>query len=126
VSELWVAPEACTLPTVEQPLRVAEFDAMFSRWLVRIRRTGDTRAELVLRDEAGVSERAADLTAREASCCSFFAFDLEPRDGELVLTVQVPSAHAAVRAALVVRAESAAQPTTPRGRSEQWNGGAGL
>ncbi|MBB6551859.1 hypothetical protein [Nonomuraea rubra] len=26
----WVGPSACTLPTVEQPLRVAEFDALFA------------------------------------------------------------------------------------------------
>ena len=26
----WV-PQACTLPTVQQPLRVAEFDGLFAR-----------------------------------------------------------------------------------------------
>lgn len=37
----WV-PQSCTLPTVEQPLRVAEFDALFAtavRSAERLRRT---------------------------------------------------------------------------------------
>jgi hypothetical protein len=36
----WV-PEACTLPTVEQPLRVAEFDDLFATALRGIARPAD-------------------------------------------------------------------------------------
>jgi hypothetical protein len=34
---VWV-PEACTLPTVEQPFRVAEFDDLFAVALCDVRR----------------------------------------------------------------------------------------
>ena len=31
----WVAPDACTLPTAERPLRVAEFDDLFANAAAR-------------------------------------------------------------------------------------------
>ncbi|SOD73134.1 hypothetical protein SAMN05892883_2423 [Jatrophihabitans sp. GAS493] len=42
---IWL-PSSCTLPTVEQPLRVAEFDALFVRALREVTRTGPTAVRL--------------------------------------------------------------------------------
>lgn len=36
----WVAADACTLPTSEQPVRVAEFDALFAETLARTEQRG--------------------------------------------------------------------------------------
>ena len=40
--------DACTLPSVEQPLRVAEFDAMFAAHLAGVDRLGPTKVRLLL------------------------------------------------------------------------------
>ena len=46
VADDW-APDACTLPTTERPLRVAEFDDLFAS-VLRSERPEDTRLELVI------------------------------------------------------------------------------
>ncbi len=98
----WV-PQACTLPTVEQPLRIAEFDDLFATGLHGLERVAPTRLQLRL--AAGVEATARDLTARETNCCSFFTFDYAPGAvGELLLDVTVPDAYVAVLDALAVRA----------------------
>lgn len=102
----WV-PEACTLPTVEQPLRLAEFDDLFTTAVTGVRRVDSTQVELALRPEPEVAARAADLAARETGCCSFFTFTLTITDGSLMLRVSTPSAHADVLDALVSRADVA-------------------
>jgi len=102
----WV-PRACTLPTAEQPLRIAEFDDLFATSLRGLERVAPTRLQLRL--DAGTEATARDLTARETNCCSFFAFDYTPvAGGELLLDVTVPQAHVAVLDALAVRAAAAA------------------
>jgi len=102
----WV-PQACTLPTAEQPLRIAEFDDLFATGLRGLARPGPTRLQLRL--DASTEAAARDLTARETSCCSFFAFDYIPAPGgELLLDVTVPHAHVDVLDALAVRAAAAA------------------
>ena len=63
------APEACTLPTAERPLRVAEFDELFTA-LLRFDRPQPTLLELVLPREAEATGR--DHANRESQCCSFF------------------------------------------------------
>ena len=98
-------PEACTLPTTEQPLRVAEFDELFAESLVRVQRISETEAGLVLRDGPGVAEHAQDLADRETACCSFFTFILDTSAEELVLRVAVPASQTRVLAALADRAE---------------------
>ena len=42
----WVAPEACTLPTAQQPLRVAEFDDLFANSVTWVDRPDATRLVL--------------------------------------------------------------------------------
>jgi hypothetical protein len=102
----WV-PQACTLPTAEQPLRVAEFDDLFTAGLRGFTRPAPTRLELRL--DAATEATARDLTARETSCCSFFVFEFASApDGQLLLDVGVPGAHVEVLDALAVRAAAAA------------------
>jgi hypothetical protein len=100
VHEVWV-PEACTLPTVEQPLRLAEFDDVFAARLV-----GQSRvAAHVLRWwlDLEAEEVVRDLTARETECCSFFRFSIAAQSGALVVDVQVPPAQVKVLDALAAR-----------------------
>ncbi|MEV6413581.1 hypothetical protein [Kribbella sp. NPDC051718] len=100
-------PQACTLPTVEQPLRIAEFDRLFTAGLRGLGRSAPTRLQLRL--DAATEATARELTARETSCCSFFTFDFTPApDGELLLDVTVPQAQVDVLDALAVRAAAAA------------------
>ena len=90
----WV-PAACTLPTAERPLRLAEFDELFADHLHSADRVGPHTLDLVL--AAASRGTVAELTARENECCSFFAFDLtDTVDGDLRLRIGVPPAHAAV------------------------------
>lgn len=83
----WV-PESCTLPTAEQPLRIAEFDALFATATGPARRFGPTHLRVPL--PAGQEDLARDLVARETACCSFFSFALRPSAGGLDLDVRVP------------------------------------
>ena len=49
----WVAPDACTLSTGEQPLRVTEFDDLFTAHLQRVEWHGQATLTLHLPDRAG-------------------------------------------------------------------------
>lgn len=96
-------PLECTLPTQEQPLRVAEFDALFSSALRRVERrehsvllTFDTGAE--------VEATVRDLLAREVQCCSFFTFSVRIGNGGTVVEVSVPETHLDILDGLVSRA----------------------
>jgi hypothetical protein len=91
----WV-PEACTLPTEEQPLRVAEFDALFATATGPAERLGPTRLRVHLPGGQDNVARARDLIARETGCCSFFSFDLRPSATDMELDVEVPEAHVAI------------------------------
>lgn len=102
----WVT-ESCTLPTLERPLRIAEFDDLFATALRRQERISPTRLRWVLDPSAEAAAR--DLTGREASCCSFFTFTvtcLTSTAGEQVveIAVEVPPAQADVLEALEQRA----------------------
>lgn len=101
----WV-PEACTLPTVEQPLRRAEFDDLFTHDVLGVFRESPGRLQLQLRPDASVAARAAGLAVQETGCCSFFTFDLTIADGEVGLRIGTTSAHEQVLAALAGRAEA--------------------
>jgi hypothetical protein len=95
-------PDACTLPTVERPLRLAEFDDLFATALREQRRLSPT--SLRWRIDPAAEATARDLTARESSCCSFFSFAFGP-DGDAVrLDVHVPAAQVDVLDALADRA----------------------
>ncbi|MEV0032421.1 hypothetical protein [Nocardia sp. NPDC050793] len=97
----WV-PEACTLPTIEQPVRVAEFDDFFTSSVRSTVRPKRTRLDLVLRDGAEAVGR--DLAVRESTCCSFFSFTFDTGEEGPVMRVEVPPAHVEVLDALEQRA----------------------
>ncbi|WP_327045712.1 hypothetical protein OG320_29175 [Microbispora sp. NBC_01189] len=107
------APPACTLPTAERPLRVAEFDALFAETVRAVRREERARLRLELRFSPEHAARAAELTARENGCCSLFTFTLTIAGGGLTLDVAVPPEHAGVLDALQARAGAAARSTAP-------------
>jgi hypothetical protein len=103
----WTDVEACTLPTAEQPLRLAEFDDLFTTHLQLIERSGDTHARLLLAGDEDLAGRTQRLADAESSCCSFFTFGVSTlEDGLVALDVEVPSAYADVLADLVGRAEA--------------------
>lgn len=98
----WV-PQACTLPTAERPLRVAEFDEVFTRSVRGTERAGQSRLRLDLDPAPGVAGRIAELAVAEVGCCSFFTFTLTVADGSLMLEVTVPPASTGVLDALAAR-----------------------
>jgi hypothetical protein len=98
---VWV-PEACTLPTVERPLRLAEFDDLFATALLGQQRIAPTR--LRWRLDPGVASVARDLTERESACCSFFTFSFATTVDGLQVDVEVPAEQVAVLDALTERA----------------------
>ncbi|WP_406164960.1 hypothetical protein [Streptomyces sp. NBC_00996] len=103
----WI-PQSCTLPTTEQPLRVAEFDALFTERLAGSSRPDPLRLRLVLTGGPGVEETVRDLVARESGCCSFFTFTVSPCTEQIDLDVEVDGAHERMLDALRERAAAAA------------------
>ncbi len=102
----WV-PESCTLPTVEQPLRVAEFDDLFATAVRPAERVGPAELRLHLPAGNGTVSTARELVARETGCCSFFAFEVRPSATRTELAVRVPDAQSAVLDAMLQRADAA-------------------
>ena len=110
--ELGWVPDACTLPTVEQPARLAEFDELFAV-ADRTDRLGPTRIRVTLTGGPDVRDTIRDLTDRESRCCTFFSFTITtPGPTSVVLDVEVPAAHIDVLDALYAR--SAHEPITRR------------
>lgn len=104
-SDAW-APRACTLPTTERPLRVAEFDDLFARSVRGIDRLEPGRLRLDLEPTPQVAAQTAELVMRETGCCSFFTFAITAADGRLRVEVSVTAAHLEVLDALAVRASA--------------------
>ncbi|WP_308284393.1 thioredoxin family protein [Pseudonocardia oceani] len=102
----WVPADACTLPTAEQPLRVAEFHTLFATALRRLERR-EPGLRLVLAGDPSVEASARELIARESMCCSFFDFQLTPAGGELQLDVRVPDARVDVLDGITSQAHAA-------------------
>ncbi|MFF4414457.1 hypothetical protein ACFYY8_18170 [Streptosporangium sp. NPDC001559] len=103
----WV-PSSCALTIAGRPLRVAEFDALFADAVRGVARPEHTRLRLDLAFSPDNAARAAELTAGENGCCSFFAFTLTVTGGGLTLEVTVPPEHVDVLDALQSRASTAA------------------
>lgn len=102
MTELDWAPMACTLPTVERPLREQEFSELFASSLRRVHQVDSTHADLTLDPSSEVGAR--DLAERETSCCSFFTFEFALESDYLTMRVAVPEQHAVVLEALVAAA----------------------
>jgi hypothetical protein len=86
IADDW-APDACTLPTSERPLRVAEFEEFFAA-VLQSTRPQPTRLDLVVPRAAETTGR--DLADRESECCSFFTFEFEPTGDDVVMHISVP------------------------------------
>jgi hypothetical protein len=101
-------PDACTLPTVEQPLRLAEFDELFANAVSRVEQVTAQHVRMRLAGPVGLEATARDLTARESECCSFFSFTITPEPADqgeaLWLDIAVPVQYAGVLDALTQRA----------------------
>jgi hypothetical protein len=112
----WV-PDACSLPTVDRPLRLTEFDDLFAVAVRRVEPVTPTHARLHLTGETGLAATVRDLTARETECCSFFDFTVTPVtavEGEtVILDVDVPAQYANVLDALTLRASAVAPGQRP-------------
>jgi hypothetical protein len=98
--------DACTLPTAERPLRLAEFDDLFASAARSVTRPDDG-VLIHLVGTADLRDRVRDLTTRETACCSFFTFVVEGRDDDVTVHVSVPSERRTILDALAARAEGA-------------------
>ncbi|MEW2083919.1 hypothetical protein [Streptomyces sp. NPDC005283] len=110
MSDLAWVPQSCTLPTEERPLRVAEWDALFSERLTALSRPQPLRLRLDLADGPGVEDRVRDLVEREGGCCSFFAFTITPGQDRIHLEISVEAAHETVLEAIAARTGIAGEP----------------
>jgi hypothetical protein len=110
-------PDACTLPTVDRPLRLAEFDRLFAAAVREVEVVAPTHARMRLVGRDGLAARVRDLAARETACCSFFDFTVSAAvsadDEVVVLDIEVPVAYADVLASLVQRARAVSAGSTP-------------
>ena len=102
MSEKWIPADACTLPTTERPLRVAEFDALFATSLRAVERPAPDWLRLEL--DAAAAASARQLVARESRCCSFFDFRFTPANDRRLLDVRVPASRIDVLDGLARRA----------------------
>jgi hypothetical protein len=116
------APDTCTLPTADRPVRSAEFDAVFGQGLRRVSRLGDRHARWEFAADADQADRIGDLLRRETGCCSFFTFTMtRGTPGTAIVDVAVPVAYTAVLDALNRRAASRAG-VTVAGAGNSWLG----
>jgi hypothetical protein len=100
----WV-PDACTLPTAQQPLRLAEFDALFTASVRGGERLGRRHLRVTLAGGEQLADSVQDLADRETQCCSFFTFTVgTPEPGVVRLDIEVPAGHVDVLDALQARA----------------------
>jgi hypothetical protein len=102
----WV-PQACTLPTADRPLRVAEFDELFATSLRGLDRHEPAALRITLEPTPEIAARTADLMVRETGCCSFFTFSLVTTGDGLRLDIAVTETQLEVLDALEVRAATA-------------------
>ncbi|MBB5926598.1 hypothetical protein [Streptomyces echinatus] len=108
-SDLAWVPQSCTLPTEQRPLRVAEWDELFTERLTALSRPEPLRLHLDLAGGPGVEERVRDLAEREGCCCSFFTFTVTSAEDLIGLDIAVDQRHAAVLEALAVRTVAGGQ-----------------
>jgi hypothetical protein len=105
-------PEGCTLPTVEQPFRLDEFETLFRDHLVSVERRNAGSLRMTFAG-ANIEARVRDLSERESRCCSFFGFTIASERERVVLDVDVAPAYAPVLAALENWAAASATPGRP-------------
>lgn len=102
----WVPGDACTLPEVDRPARLGEFDELFAA-ASHVDRVEPGRLRMSLPGVgAAVAERIRALTVQEARCCSFFDFALARSDDGMVVEVSVPAGRERVLDVMVERARA--------------------
>jgi len=101
-------PDACTLPTAERPIRLAEFDELLSGSVRSAERDSSTHLTLRLHGDTDLEAVTRDLAAREAECCSFFEFTIAPDGGDVVLGIAVPPRHSSILDSLQARSGAVA------------------
>ena len=94
-------PAACTLPDVDRPLRVAEFESFFATAVHSAERNEPGRLSLVL--DPAFAGQAAELAVRETHCCSFFEFAVIATGAGVRFEIQVPAGQTGVLDALEAR-----------------------
>jgi hypothetical protein len=100
----WV-PQGCTLPTAKRPLRLAEFDALFSASMGGSERLAPRILRITFSGGEELENSVRNLTERETQCCSFFTVTVHaPAPGVIQLDVEVPRGHVDVLDALEARA----------------------
>jgi hypothetical protein len=103
-------PAACTLPSAEQPIRVAELNTLLTA-AIGGERLSERRLRLVLTGPGDFASHVRDLVAREADCCSFFTFVVaEDLTGRVVLDVEVQAGYTGVLDGWASRARLASEP----------------
>jgi len=105
MDETWI-PAACTLPTVERPTRVAEFDSLLGTAVRGVDRLDETRLRFELDPSPDIAGQAARLAAKETDCCSFFTFTLTADGDGVRLDVTVPEGRVDILDALAARART--------------------
>ncbi|WP_433578445.1 hypothetical protein [Nocardia brasiliensis] len=109
----WAPVQGCTLPTAAQPVREAEFGALFAAAVRTVQRPSPNVLRLAV--AAAAEQTARDLAARESGCCSFFTFEFTPRDPHTVwMDIEVPTARVAVLDGLAAQAIEASGSDTAR------------
>ncbi|MFR9802628.1 thioredoxin family protein [Pseudonocardia sp. RS010] len=103
----WVPGDVCTLPSGDQPARLAEFEELF-RSVQGIERADRSWLRLRLARADDVELYARELTAKESQCCSFFDFTIARDGAGLVLDVRVPADKAGVLDGLTEQARAVA------------------
>jgi hypothetical protein len=101
--EMAWAPDSCTLPSTERPVRAAEFDDLFAAAGSGSERVAPTHLRFSLRGDHGLESRVRDLARRESACCSFFTFDVSVSGACVTLDAQVDARHVPVLDALARR-----------------------
>jgi thioredoxin len=106
----WVPTEACTLPTADQPMRLAEFEELFTSSLLGLHREESGWLRLRLNGGAAVETRTRELTAREAECCAFFEFTVGREGDQVIVDVRVPADKEVVLDGLAAQATASLAP----------------
>lgn len=109
-----LVPDACTLPTTEQPLRVAELNRLLATAGRTAERISPERLRVDLPPSPEVAAETASLILRESQCCSFFTFTLTATAGALYLDVAVPPSQTSVLDGLTALSSPGQRSATPR------------
>jgi hypothetical protein len=102
------APEACTLPMAQRPVRAAEFDELFATALRGQQRLAPTLLRWEL--DPAAEPAARELASRETECCSFFTFTVTTAADGVRVDIEVPPSSAGVLDALAERAAAGLRP----------------